>query len=506
MNVNPPDGWERVRLSDICHIEMGQSPPSSTYNETGDGLPFFQGKAEFTKLFPIARKWCVDPKKIAYENDILLSVRAPVGPTNLASSKCCIGRGLAALSPYSGVKNRFVLYALRLFQTDMDRMGTGTTFKAVSGSVVRDFPFLIAPTNEQHHIVAKIEELFSELDAGISALERVQANLKRYRASVLKAAVEGKLTEQWRAEHPDVEPAGEVLKRILTERRKKWEEDQLAKYESKGKKPPKNWKEKYKTPIQPDKKRTWQTSNGWFWVTIDAITFVTKLAGFEYTKYVKYDPDGDLVVIKAENAGKYGFKRTDFSRIKSETIKDLNRSRLYGGEILMVFVGAGVGKVAMVPIDQSYFLGPNIGMIRIESSVMEPKFVELFLRSPRGYQLALSFTKAVAQPSLSMNTIRQIPICIPQLEEQKQIIESVDEKISIIEQVESEVRTNLKKAICLRQAILKRAFEGRLVPQDPNDEPASVVLERIKSERKKIEKANQLSKIKRQRKRVNHGN
>ena len=108
------------------------------------------------------------------------------------------------------------------------------------------------PLNEQRRIVAKIDELFSDLDAGVAALERARANLKRYRAAVLKAAVEGKLTEQWRAEHPATEPASKLLERILAERRKKWEVDQLAKYAAAGKTPPKDWREKYVEPAGPD--------------------------------------------------------------------------------------------------------------------------------------------------------------------------------------------------------------------------------------------------------------
>jgi type I restriction enzyme, S subunit len=94
---NSPDGWIDVVLSDIAFIQMGQSPDSSTYNEKGVGLPFFQGKAEFGKLFPTVRKWCSEPKKVAEAGDILLSVRAPVGPTNIAAERCCIGRGLTAI-------------------------------------------------------------------------------------------------------------------------------------------------------------------------------------------------------------------------------------------------------------------------------------------------------------------------------------------------------------------------------------------------------------------------
>ena len=133
-------------------------------------------------------------------------------------------------------------------------MGTGTTFKAISGSDLRSIEIPLAPLDQQRLIVAEIEKQFSRLDEAVTALNRIQANLKRYKASVLKAAVEGKLTEQWRREHPDIEPASELLKRILAERRKKWEEDYVRKYVGAQFIAPKDdsWKKKYKEPTPPN--------------------------------------------------------------------------------------------------------------------------------------------------------------------------------------------------------------------------------------------------------------
>ena len=117
--------------------------------------------------------------------------------------------------------------------------------------------------SEQRRIVAKIEELFSDLDAGVAALKRIKANLKRYRAAVLKAAVEGRLTEAWRAKHPNTEPATKLLERILAERRKKWEADQLAKFAAAEKTPPKGWREKYVEPLPPDTSGLPELPQGW---------------------------------------------------------------------------------------------------------------------------------------------------------------------------------------------------------------------------------------------------
>ena len=123
-----PSGWKWLKLGRIGEITLGQSPPSSSYRDTPEGLPFFQGKADFGATSPNPTSWCVSPRKIAEEGDILISVRAPVGPTNLADRQCCIGRGLASIRTGDGADTSFVLYALKNFETDLIKQGTGSTF------------------------------------------------------------------------------------------------------------------------------------------------------------------------------------------------------------------------------------------------------------------------------------------------------------------------------------------------------------------------------------------
>ena len=195
---------------------MGQSPPSATYNSERRGLPFFQGKAEFTELHPVVKKWCSEPNRIAEANDILVSVRAPVGATNIANQKCCIGRGLAAVR-YSP-QYKFLFYFLRLIGKRLDEKGTGTTFRAISGEVLRETDIPFPPLPEQDRIVESIEALFSELDNGIEQLKTAQQQLKVYRQAVLKWAFEGKLTEEWRTHQPQLPSAEKLLDQIKTER------------------------------------------------------------------------------------------------------------------------------------------------------------------------------------------------------------------------------------------------------------------------------------------------
>jgi len=164
-NDDLPDGWIKVHLEDMSTIILGQSPPSSTYNKERIGLPFFQGKADFGHVHPVARTWCDAPKKTSEKGDILISVRAPVGSTNIAVDACCIGRGLAAIRPLEMADTMYVFYYLRHLENHIAQQGTGTTFKAITGKQLRTIALSLPPVAEQKRIVSKIESIFSGIDA-----------------------------------------------------------------------------------------------------------------------------------------------------------------------------------------------------------------------------------------------------------------------------------------------------------------------------------------------------
>jgi len=184
-----------VLLNNVANIIMGQSPESSSYNEEERGLPFYQGKAEFGENYPTPVKWCSKPGKIAEKGDVLISVRAPVGPTNICQERSCIGRGLAAVRPLGGMQSQYLRYWLSTRQRELEAKSTGTTFKAISGDTLRNLEINLPALPEQKRIVAKIERLFSRLDNAKDSLERVRVEIKRYRKSVLKSAFEGDYEE-----------------------------------------------------------------------------------------------------------------------------------------------------------------------------------------------------------------------------------------------------------------------------------------------------------------------
>lgn len=180
-----PEGWRWVRLGEVCEVLMGQSPPGSTYNHKGIGLPFFQGKADFGELHPTPRVWCAKPMKIAEAGDILISVRAPVGPTNLAKERCCIGRGLAALRAGHKVQTDWVLFYLRSIEQDLGQSGSGSTFNAITKKELGTILIPLPPLPEQRRIVARIEELMSRMREAKRLRQEAKEDAERLWQSVL---------------------------------------------------------------------------------------------------------------------------------------------------------------------------------------------------------------------------------------------------------------------------------------------------------------------------------
>ncbi|MEA4976185.1 MAG: restriction endonuclease subunit S [Paludibacter sp.] len=380
------------------------------------------------------------------------------------------------------------------------KLDKSTTIPSLAKSDLLKIEFPLAPLPIQRAIVRKIENLFASLDKGIADLKTAQEQLKVYRQAVLKKAFEGEFTKEWREKQTNLQTVKELNETIDLSREKfynqqiiEWEQAVLnwGKNGKKDKKPSKP--SKLIIPEKPNAEhdnRKWDIPAHWIWTQVGTVCFVTKLAGFEYTDYVKYDDKGDLTVLKAENAGVNGFKKTEFSKIKSETVQMLKRSFLFGGELLVVFVGAGTGNVAVVPKDRKYFLGPNIGMARPYFEI-NSRFLEFQLQSSVGKHMMMATVKAVAQPSLSMATIRQTPIAFPSVVEQNQIVREIESRLSVCDKVEQSISEALAKAEALRQSILKKAFEGKLLSdieiakckQEADYEPASKLLERIKKEK-----------------------
>ncbi len=359
----------------------------------------------------------------------------------------------------------FVSFASRLNAGDRPR---------VNFSQLADYPFPFPPLAEQRRIIAEIEKQLTRLDAGVAALRDAHAKLKRYKAAVLKAACEGRLVPQ----DPADEPASALLRRILAERRQKWEAEQVAR----GKDPQ---GQHYEEPAPPDTSDLPGLPEGWEGVKIDAL-FDASYGLSESLSKTEPDDPLDLPVIRIPNVTEFG--GLDLSHLKYFPLAQGDaRSRLLlrNGDVLFNWRNAPkwIGRSATFEREGDFVNASFLLKLR-PYSLGYSRFVALYLNYLRikGYFLT-RVDNAVNQANFNASKTKQIDVALPPLAEQQRIVAEVERRLSVVEELEAAVKANLARAGRLRQSILKRAFEGQLVPQDPADEPASVLLERIRAER-----------------------
>ncbi len=415
-----------------------------------------------------------------------MTSRASIGYVAIAGTDVTTNQGFASFICGGGIYNGYLAYWLWSNAQTFIQQATGTTFKEITKARLRTFSLPIAPLAEQRRIVAAIEAQFSRLDGAVAALKRAQTRLKRYRAAVLKAAVEGELTAEWRAAHPAAEPAPDLLQRILRERRAAWERAELDKSARAGKTPPKGWQDKYQEPPAPDTTELPELPEGWCWARAEQVCgFITK--GTTPSADKLQNDKGEVPFIKVYNLTNRG--RLDFSvspTFISTTVhlRELARSVVLPGDIVMNIVGPPLGKVAIVPCTfPEWNINQAIAIFRPMPSY-DRRYLCFSLLSEDVLYWAKRRAKATAgQFNLTLEICRDLPLPLPPLVEQEQIVSEVERRLSVMTHLEEQVGAGLKRAERLRQSILQQAFSGKLVPQDPSDEPASALLQRIRAAR-----------------------
>lgn len=442
-------------------------PEAATYGEVKKGYTsFLSGDVIMAKITPCMEngKMCVVPA--------------------LPGTACFGSTEFHVLRAESGVQARWVASYLLQHSTRhaaQRQMTGGVGQMRVPAAFLETLSLPIPPEREQARILDTLDELLSDLDAGVAALERVRAKLKHYRAAVLKAAVEGSLTAQWRREHPAAETADALLTRILAERRRRWEEAQLAKFAAAGKMPPKDWKAKYVEPTAPDATVLPPLPGGWCWASLGQLSaFITSGSrGWGDC----YSHDGP-VFVRSQDIRTDRLVLADVAHVALPSSSEGARTRLHFGDLLVTITGANVAKAALVDCElEEAYVSQHVGMARfIEPAVGQ--FVHAYTTTPSGgRRVLLKAAYGAGKPGLNLDNLRELLIPLPSLAEQHVIVEAVEDQLSIIDHLERDLDARLKSAQFLRQSILRHAFTGQLVPQDPNDEPASELLKRIAAER-----------------------
>ena len=383
-----------------------------------------------------------------------------------------------------------------------EKRASGTTFKEISKKTFAELPVPICSLPEQHAIVAKIEKLFSELDKGEEDLKKVQEQLKIYRQAVLKKAFEGELTKEWREQQTDLPTADELLEKIKEVRQ--WNYDtQLAKWKEAvmvwdgegkiGKKPSKPQKHKTVADLNEDDLNDLAPLPlGWKWVKNNELMFYVTSGSRDWKKYYSYSKGTYFIRTQDIKTNKLDLKGAAFVELPEHV--EGKRSLIEKGDLLMTITGANVGKVAHVDFDISEaYVSQSVALLKYVMKSFCPYLHYYFQSSAMGAKFIGAMVYGVGRPVLSLDNMRDAPVSVCSFEEQKQIVREIESRLSVCDSIEASISESLDKSKSLRQSILKKAFEGTLLSEEEiaackaasDYEPASVLLERIKAEKKK---------------------
>jgi type I restriction enzyme S subunit len=335
------------------------------------------------------------------------------------------------------------------YRNQVSELSAGVNINNLKAIHIEEIPIHVPTADVQRSIVAEIEKHFTRLEAGVAALKRVQANLKRYRASVLKAACEGRLVpteaELARAEGRSYEPADQLLARILIERRQKW-----------------SGRGNYKEPITADTSALPQLPQGWMWASLDAAIIAGPQNGVYLpgTFYGKGDP-----ILRIDDFQNGWIRaREELNKVTADS-QTVSTYQLEEGDFVINRVNSmtHLGKCVLIRESHSGALFESNMMRCHLASLVDPFFVELYLHSREGISRLTQTAKwAVNQASINQQDVKKTALPLPPLNEQRRIVAEVERRLSIVDQLEAIVTSNLQRATRLRQSILQKAFSGKL--------------------------------------------
>lgn len=493
-----PSGWNCVKLGDLLHgIEAGKSftcqPRPADSGEWGVIKVSAMTWDKFNELEnkAVPRGKSFDCTKEIQKGDILLSrsntaelVGATVLVGHCRSRLLLSDKSMRLLYP-SALCPQWLQGALASPEArrQMSQLATGTSdsMRNVSQEKVLSIMLRLPPANEQRRIVEAVDELLSDLDAGVLTLRRVQRKLGLYRTAVLLTAVEGAFTEQWRNDHSGNEHASALLARILVARRSRWEEDQLQKFAIAGRRPPQNWRARYREPVAPSTNELGPLPEGWCWATVDQCS-----ERIQYGTSAKTKAAAGVPVLRMGNIRQDGTLVLDDLKYLPCEHSEFPELILRRGDLLFNRTNSAelVGKTGLYAgLPDPCSFASYLIRIRPLPGVCSA-YVGFCLNSALGRRwIKQVASQTVGQANVNGTKLAAFAFPLPPLSEQETIVETVEDQLSVIDHLDRELKTKLRSAQSLRQTTLRHAFTGELVPQHADDDPASDVLKQISAER-----------------------
>ena len=506
-----PDSWQWVEVQQIAEVVTGNTPPTSNPENYDGEIPFVKPPqligASISSAPETLSNSGASKARVLPVGAVLVSCIGNLGKIAISKVPCATNQQINALLFEAHVLPEFGFYYAQTLEPWLNSVSSATTVSIVNKGKFETAPFPLAPAAEQTRIVEKLEELLSDLDAGVAELKAAQKKLAQYRQSLLKAAVEGALTADWRAAHravnTETETGAQLLARILTERRSRWETRQLAKFQAQGKTATKGWQAKYPEPVAPESAGLPELPLGWVWASVEQVAsderYSLAIGPFgSNLKVPDYREEGvPLVFVRNIRSGNYGGVHTKY--VTPDKAYELRAHSIAAGDVLITKMGEPPGDADVYPDSEPpAVITADCIKVRCWSGLMLPHFLKSVINSYIGQRQIQPMTQGVAQKKVSLGRFSNLAVPVPSSAEQVEIMKMVAAADNDALILEIAFGHGFKQSAAQRKNILQAAFSGQLVPQDPADEPASALLARIRAERAgqpKLRKSRQIREV-----------
>jgi type I restriction enzyme S subunit len=449
-----PQGWAMATLGQLGSYTNGRGFKRTEWSNQGFPIIRIQNLTGSGTKFNYY-SGSLDEKHRVRPGDLLISWSATLDAYVWNGSECALNQHIYKVEPF--IDKFYLFYCVKNFLRTLVQQVHGTGMQHITNARFMNTMVPVAPLAEQKRIVAKIEALFAESKTMRDALSKVPVLLRRFRQSVLAKAFRGDLTQR----NPDDEPAQRLLERIKEERKR---EKQNVTTENKT---------EYSADLP-------ELPEPWIWTTIGELeTFVGSGITPGGGKKV-YHSEG-IPFIRSQNVYPDGLHLGNVAHVTREMHAEMKRTQVHPNDVLLNITGASIGRSAYIPKEFGEAnVNQHVCIIRTGWWIV-PAYLSHFLNSPYSQDQIFSTESGVTREGLNYTQVRSLQIPLAPLEEQKRIASRIEEAFPITNRVEAAAAKARERAGRINQAILAKAFRGEIVPQDPGDEPASALLQRIKA-------------------------